>query len=214
VVKIVLRIATSSLRNRLNSILDRPGWTVVPCDAAGRRTPRTGGASPELLVVEAAVLTAGRLRASPAGTGTRVLAILDGPDDPTLATTLLTGRVDGLVDRDDPDRDFVEAARAVLAGSGWVSPQLAPRMLATLRDGIDSAAGLTASATALTAREQDVARLMSSGLTNSEIARELQVAVSTVKFHVSNVLRKMGCRDRAQLIAALHRGALPAGGPR
>jgi DNA-binding NarL/FixJ family response regulator len=52
---------------------------------------------------------------------------------------------------------------------------------------------------ALSQREQDVARLVASGLTNSEVAKALCVSKNTVKTHLGNVLRKMGCRDRVSL---------------
>lgn len=53
----------------------------------------------------------------------------------------------------------------------------------------------------LSVRERDVLRLLASGARNAEIAEELLISVNTVKFHVSNLLRKIGARNRAQLIA-------------
>ena len=53
----------------------------------------------------------------------------------------------------------------------------------------------------LSIRERDVLRLLASGARNAEIAEELLISVNTVKFHVSNLLRKIGARNRAQLIA-------------
>ena len=68
---------------------------------------------------------------------------------------------------------------------------------------------------ALTAREQDVVRLVARGLTNKEVARALQIEVSTVKNHVHHVLTKLHL-DRRAKIGALIRGAerspLAAGG--
>ena len=53
----------------------------------------------------------------------------------------------------------------------------------------------------LSMRERDVLRLLASGARNAEISEELLISVNTVKFHVSNLLRKVGARNRAQLIA-------------
>jgi DNA-binding NarL/FixJ family response regulator len=53
----------------------------------------------------------------------------------------------------------------------------------------------------LTAREAQVARLVASGATNREIAQALFLSPKTVERHVSNALRKLGARNRAELAA-------------
>lgn len=57
---------------------------------------------------------------------------------------------------------------------------------------------------ALTDRERDVLRLVRAGGRNRDIARELRVSENTVKFHVSNLLRKLGARTRTELAALPH----------
>jgi DNA-binding NarL/FixJ family response regulator len=59
---------------------------------------------------------------------------------------------------------------------------------------------------ALSRREAEVARLLARGLSNKQIARELGIALGTVKDHVHNVLAKTGLRSRAALAAAMARG--------
>jgi DNA-binding CsgD family transcriptional regulator len=56
-------------------------------------------------------------------------------------------------------------------------------------------------ATQLTKREQEIVRLIAAGASNPEIASELFVSRKTVERHVSNVLRKVGARNRAELAA-------------
>ena len=51
----------------------------------------------------------------------------------------------------------------------------------------------------LSARELDVLRLVSAGLSNDEIARELYIGLGTTKWHVHNLLEKVGVRDRLNL---------------
>lgn len=59
----------------------------------------------------------------------------------------------------------------------------------------------------LTAREEQVLRLISAGCSNREIAERLDIAEKTVRIHVSSVLEKMGARDRTQAaIYAIQRG--------
>jgi len=55
----------------------------------------------------------------------------------------------------------------------------------------------------LSAREEDVARLLVHGASNKEIARALGIEVVTVKRHVGNILRKLGARNRTQAAVCL-----------
>ena len=66
----------------------------------------------------------------------------------------------------------------------------------------------------LTAREHDVLLLLSSGLSNEEIAGRLVLSRATVKCHVASVLAKLGARSRLQaVVAAFHTGLVPVGVP-
>ncbi len=59
----------------------------------------------------------------------------------------------------------------------------------------------------LTAREYDVARLVSRGLTDRDIARILHIAFGTVRTHLTNAMTKCGCANRAELAAVIVRGS-------
>ncbi len=84
--------------------------------------------------------------------------------------------------------------RVVDHGTGEFSSPLTDELLAEL---IDHEPGLAPRT--LTARELEVVELVASGLTNREIAEQLEVSIATVKTHVHSAMRKIGVANRVQL---------------
>ena len=100
---------------------------------------------------------------------------------------------------------LVDAIRTVHAGHAV----LAPDDLATLMAGqFTSAAQVPAEYAQLTERERDVFDGVGRGLSNAEIAAESFLGESTVKTHVGSILRKLGLRDRVQIVVFAHRHGL------
>jgi DNA-binding NarL/FixJ family response regulator len=94
---------------------------------------------------------------------------------------------------------LVEAIRTVAAGQAWLYAPLAqsrPPTEAAWRDDAFQAPD------ALTPREREVLKLMTSGISNREIAAALRLGEGTVRNHVSNIFSKLGVTDRTR--AVLH----------
>lgn len=113
-----------------------------------------------------------------------------------LARALLQGEPEGFTRSFIDEGPQMAALLRSTAASGR-SPEYARELLAAFSD---SPAG-DSLVEPLSARELDVLRLMSDGLTNAAIARELVVAQSTVKTHINHIYTKLGVTQRTQAIA-------------
>ncbi|MBQ1092759.1 response regulator transcription factor [Streptomyces sp. B93] len=106
--------------------------------------------------------------------------------------------------------DLVHAVRVVAAGDSLLAPAVTRRLVADIvrRRGAPPADAAPARLDVLTAREVETLRMLARGLTNAEIATTLFVSEHTVKTHVSNVLSKLGLRDRVQAVICAYETGL------
>jgi DNA-binding NarL/FixJ family response regulator len=101
---------------------------------------------------------------------------------------------------------LTEAIRLVAAGRSMISPVVTERLLHGLREApLPPDSGYESEA--LTDREAEIIRLMTGGYSNREIADALYLSEGTVKNHVSNILSKLGVRDRTRaVLKAIEKG--------
>jgi DNA-binding NarL/FixJ family response regulator len=99
------------------------------------------------------------------------------------------------------------ALEAIAGGMGWISPCLA----AAVGDHFCGRARIPASdSRGLTPTEYQVLHAIASGADNSEVAAILGIDVRTVRYHASNIYRKLGARHRAEAVAFAYRLGLTA----
>lgn len=132
-------------------------------------------------------------------------------DEEDAALAIIAAGARGFLLKDVTLDRLVDAVRVVAAGGTVIRPGLSERAeqaLAELRASSPSAPAPVASdAGEITTREREVLRLLVAGYSNKEIGRALFVAEGTVKNHVSNILYKLGVRDRTRaVLKALERG--------
>jgi DNA-binding NarL/FixJ family response regulator len=142
------------------------------------------------------------------GVEARVLVLTTFDLDEYVYEALRAGAA-GFMLKDAPPQRLADAVRTVAAGEALLAPSVTRRLVERF------AAGpvLDASAFAeLTQREVDVVRLVSRGLSNAEVGAELFLSEATVKTHLTSILRKVGLRDRTQLVVlAYERGLVRPG---
>ena len=112
----------------------------------------------------------------------------------------------GFVLKDDSPEQLIAAVRTVAAGEALLSPAITKRV-------IQKFAGMQRPAAPkefeeLSERERDVFRLVSHGLSNAEIGKELFISETTVKTHVTHILQKLNLRDRVQAVVLAYQTGL------
>jgi DNA-binding NarL/FixJ family response regulator len=141
---------------------------------------------------------------------TRVLILTTFDLDEYVYAALRAG-ASGFLLKDARPRELVRAIEVVAAGDALIAPRITRRLIAEFASRRDPTEPPSALAD-LTDREREVLRLVARGLSNAEIAGRLVISPLTAKTHVSNVLRKLDCRDRAALVALAYESGLIAPG--
>ncbi|GAA0487635.1 response regulator transcription factor [Microbacterium aurantiacum] len=162
---------------------------------------------------------------------TAVVIVTTFDRDDYLFQALQAGASGFLLKNADPD-DLVTAVRVAAAGDALLAPEVTRRVIARFAPNTAPAAmsanaapanpaglgrapsGAPAPSAApavipdLTEREREVLALVGQALSNAEIAQRLYIGEATVKTHVSNVLQKLGARDRVAAVVYAHRHGL------
>ncbi|MCT9929146.1 response regulator transcription factor [Planotetraspora sp. A-T 1434] len=116
----------------------------------------------------------------------------------------------GFLLKDVPPAELVSAIRSVHAGDAVVAPSTTRRLLDRFAVHLPASETPRRDADVLTVREREVLIHVARGLSNTEIAKELQLAEATVKTHLGRILAKLGLRDRAQAVVYAYESGLVA----
>ena len=132
---------------------------------------------------------------------TKVLVLTTFDLDEYVFEALRAG-ASGFMLKDAPAEELAAAIRVVAAGESLLAPVVTRRVIdAFVRRAAPAAsAPVDARLGLLTPRELEVLGLIARGLSNADIAERLFVSEGTTKTHVSNVLAKLGLRDRVQAV--------------
>ncbi|WP_109471100.1 response regulator transcription factor [Ornithinimicrobium cavernae] len=137
----------------------------------------------------------------------KVLVLTTFDEDAALYGTLRAGASGYMLKHAAPS-ELANAIRRVAGGDAWIDPGVAPKVLDTLREMASDNPEGRPSLDMLTPRELDVLRELADGATNADLSRRMVLSEATVKTHISRMLMKTGCHDRAQLVALAYRSGL------
>jgi DNA-binding NarL/FixJ family response regulator len=145
----------------------------------------------------------GARRVLAAHPGVKVIVLTTFDENHYLEAALRAG-VSGFLLKVSPPEQLIDAVRTVASGGGLLDRNVTLRVIESFATASPVHTRRSAVLDTLTGRERDVLRLVARGLSNAEIAGELYLGEATVKTHVSNVLAKLGVRDRVQAVVAAY----------
>lgn len=130
--------------------------------------------------------------------------ILTSLTEPAEVQRALQAGASGYLTKTASAQELVNVIRAAHGGRRVLSPEATEALIAASQTGQPGAD--------LTQRERELLTLMARGLTNQDIAEQLHIALPTVKFHITNILSKLGVGNRTEavLLALKHRLVPPA----
>jgi NarL family two-component system response regulator LiaR len=123
--------------------------------------------------------------------GIQIIALTSFQEDELVQNALKAGAV-GYLMKNVSARELAAAIRAAKEGKMTLSPEAAQALVRASQQAQETES--------LTDREREVLKLMVDGLNNAEIAERLVVSLSTVKYHISNILMKLGVDNRVAAV--------------
>jgi len=208
VIRVLVVDDQALVRSGFKMILDeRPDLELVGEAADGERgIALAGELDPDVILMDVRMPNLDGVEATrrlvEAGTRARILVLTTFDLDEYVYAAICAG-ASGFLLKDVEPNELVDAIRVVAAGNSLFGPEATERLLARFAA---PPAGRTLEE--LTEREQEILRLLATGLSNAELAQRLFLSETTVKTHVSSILRKLGVRDRVQAVIAAYDAGL------
>jgi DNA-binding NarL/FixJ family response regulator len=205
VIRLVIVDDHAVVRSGLQSLLD----TAEEIDVVGAASDGSeaievvGSTTPDVVLMDLSMPGVDGVEATAAITQAHpevAVVVLTSFSEPSRITAALEAGAIGYQLKDAAPDDLIAAVRAAAAGGAPLDPRAARVLL-------DRRAPGTQGMAALSAREQEVLRLVTAGLANKQIARRLGITERTVKAHLTSIFATIGVGDRtsAALWAERHR---------
>lgn len=168
---------------------------------------------PDVVLMDLGMPEGGGLRAARSLLGDPeppAIVVLSVHDDAAHLRAALRAGVAGYVTKGSADRTVLEAVRAAEVGRTYVDPALGAVVAGELAAGGRSR---RADGAVLTARQQEVLRLVAWGYTTQQIAQQLTLTAKTVEAHRARIMERLGLLNRAELVRYAFQAGLMDGAP-
>jgi DNA-binding NarL/FixJ family response regulator len=196
-----------TVRENLGHLIDRaPGFKCIArCGSAEDALARLPGLGPEVVLMDihlpgkSGIVCVAELKA--ALPGTQVIMLTVEEDSEQIFESLKAGATGYFVKHVNPE-EILEAVAEVHRGGAPMSSHIARRVVTTFRN----ASGAGGKDLPLTAREEEILRLLAKGYRSKEIGEKLEISPGTVNTHIRHIYEKLHVRSRAEAVARLMKG--------
>jgi len=141
------------------------------------------------------------------GTESRILILTTFDLDEYVYEAIRAG-ASGFLLKDVRPQELVDAVHVVARGDALLAPSITRRLLDRFAEQAPGEPAPPPQLESLTERELEVLKLVAKGWSNAELAEKLFLSETTIKTHVSSVLRKLGLRDRVQAVVLAYEAGL------
>jgi DNA-binding NarL/FixJ family response regulator len=193
-----------AMRAGVRSVLEKTSDICVVCEAStgAQALAMVAANKPDVMILDIGLPDTDGIallrEVAMASPRTKVVMLTCQTDETSVRMAVDAGASGYLTKLTGP-REIVEAVRMVRRGQVAVSPDVATHLVSAIRGQRRNGEPK------LTVREREIWRAVAQGLSNADIARTLFLSEHTVKFHVHNLLQKLGLKTRAEAICAAHR---------
>lgn len=197
------------VRERIQRIVDAmPGIAVVGTAANGLMAVSAAKRlDPDVILMDISMPILDGIEATQQivdlGLKARIIALTSLEDDSTFHKALRAG-VAGFLLKTSSRGEIMHAIQQVHCGESMLSPSLITRVLANYEPGHRPCKSIAE----LPERDLELLKLVSQGLSNTEIAEQLGLSPATVKSYISRLLSRLGARDRAQLVILAYKNGI------
>jgi DNA-binding NarL/FixJ family response regulator len=190
------------MRAGFRAVLEATGEIEVVAEAADglEAVANAKAAQPDVILMDVRMPNLDGIEAIKRLPHHRVLVLTTFGLDEYIVEALRAG-ASGFITKDVRAEELVRAVRVVAAGDALLTPAVTRQLLDRVARRLPAPVSATPTTLEqLTEREREVLELLARGMSNAEIAESLIVGEATVQTHVSNVLMKLGLRDRVQAV--------------
>lgn len=200
------------IREGVSSVLSRDSrFSIVAQGESGREAVNIAcDCKPDVMLIDVhmpgggGIAAAGAIHAKVPSVKTIMLTVSEEETD--LVSALEAG-ASGYVLKGTPGAELARIVKSVLDGEVYVAPGLAARAILRMRHSPPVEKPKAEPVAGLTKREGEILSSAAEGMTNKEIANRLDLSEKTVKHYMTNILDKLGVRNRVEAVLAMKRAS-------